>query len=245
MDRLQKILSAAGVCSRRKAEELIRSGRVTVNGKTASLGEQADPDRDDIRLDGRALTAPAARLCLMLNKPRGYVTTLSDERGRPTVAELVADCGARVYPVGRLDMDSQGLLLLTNDGALAQRLAHPSHGMEKEYRVTVSGRLEGCPERLSALRQLEDGTPIAPAQVAVLLREPGRWVLSVTIHQGLNRQVRRMCAVAGLQVHRLERVREGPLLLGELPPGRWRPLTAAEVSAVSAPALGVKRRGRD
>lgn len=234
MERLQKILSAAGVCSRRKAEELIQAGRITVNGKTASLGDRADWDRDDVRLDGRALAAPAERRCLMLNKPRGYVTTLADERGRPTVAELVADCGVRVYPVGRLDMDSQGLLLLTNDGALAHRLAHPSHGMEKEYRVTVSGRLEGCAERLSALRKLEDGSPVAPARVAVLLREPGRWVLSVTIRQGLNRQVRRMCAMAGLRVHRLERVREGPLTLGDLPPGCWRPLTAAEVSALSA-----------
>lgn len=234
MERLQKILSAAGVCSRRKAEELIQAGRITVNGKTASLGDRADWDRDDVRLDGRARAAPAERRCLMLNKPRGYVTTLADERGRPTVAELVADCGVRVYPVGRLDMDSQGLLLLTNDGALAHRLAHPSHGMEKEYRVTVSGRLEGCAERLSALRKLEDGSPIAPARAAVLLREPGRWVLSVTIRQGLNRQVRRMCAVAGLRVHRLERVREGPLTLGDLPPGCWRPLTAAEVNALSA-----------
>ena len=234
MERLQKILSAAGVCSRRKAEELIQAGRITVNGKTASLGDRADWDRDDVRLDGRALADPAERRCLMLNKPRGYVTTLSDERGRPTVAELVADCGVRVYPVGRLDMDSQGLLLLTNDGALAHRLAHPSHGMEKEYRVTVSGRLEGCAERLSALRKLEDGSPIAPARAAALLREPGRWVLSVTIRQGLNRQVRRMCAMAGLRVHRLERVREGPLTLGDLPPGCWRPLTAAEVSALSA-----------
>lgn len=234
MERLQKILSAAGVCSRRTAEELIQAGRITVNGKTASLGDRADWDRDDVRLDGRALAAPAERCCLMLNKPRGYVTTLSDERGRPTVAELVADCGVRVYPVGRLDMDSQGLLLLTNDGVLAHRLAHPSHGMEKEYRVTVSGRLEGCAERLSALRKLEDGSPIAPARAAVLLCEPGRWVLSVTIRQGLNRQVRRMCAVAGLRVHRLERVREGPLTLGDLPPGRWRPLTAAEVNALSA-----------
>ena len=234
MERLQKILSAAGVCSRRKAEELIQAGRITVNGKTASLGDRADWDRDDVRLDGRALAAPAERRCLMLNKPRGYVTTLADERGRPTVAELVADCGVRVYPVGRLDRDSQGLLLLTNDGALAHRLAHPSHGMEKEYRVTVSGRLEGCAERLSALRKLEDGSPIAPARAAALLREPGRWVLSVTIRQGLNRQVRRMCAMAGLRVHRLERVREGPLTLGDLPPGCWRPLTAAEVSALSA-----------
>ena len=137
-----------------------------------------------------------------------------------------------MYPVGRLDMDSEGLLLMTNDGDFAQRLAHPSHGLEKEYRVTVSGRLEGCRERLAALSALEDGTPIAPARVAVLARRGGRWVLSVVICQGLNRQVRRMCALAGLEVARLVRVREGPLELGSLPGGRWRRLTEEELTAV-------------
>ena len=206
-ERLQKILSAAGVCSRREAEDCLRAGRVTVNGAPAVLGQKADPARDRIALDGRPLSAPPERVCLMLNKPRGYVTTLSDERGRPTAAELVSGCGVRVYPVGRLDMDSEGLLLLTNDGALAQRLTHPSHG-------------------------LEDGSPIAPARVAVRERRGARWVLSVTIHQGLNRQVRRMCAMAGLHVERLERVREGPLTLGDLPRGTWRHLTAAEWEAL-------------
>ena len=225
MERLQKILSAAGVCSRRQAEEFLRAGRVTVNGVPASLGDSADPAGDVVCLDGRPLSAPVERLYLMLHKPRGYVTTLSDERGRRTAADLTADCGARVYPVGRLDMDSEGLLLMTNDGDFAQRLAHPSHGLEKEYRVTVSGRLEGCRERLAALSALEDGTPIAPARVAVLARRGGRWVLSVVICQGLNRQVRRMCALAGLEVARLVRVREGPLELGSLPGGRWRRLT--------------------
>ena len=232
MERLQKILSAAGVCSRRQAEEFLRAGRVTVNGVPASLGDSADPAGDVVCLDGRPLSAPAERLYLMLHKPRGDVTTLSDERGRRTAADLTADCGARVYPVGRLDMDSEGLLLMTNDGDFAQRLAHPSHGLEKEYRVTVSGRLEGCRERLAALSALEDGTPIAPARVAVLARRGGRWVLSVVICQGLNRQVRRMCALAGLEVARLVRVREGPLELGSLPGGRWRRLTEEELTAV-------------
>ena len=232
MERLQKILSAAELCSRRQAEEFLRAGRVTVNGVPASLGDSADPAGDVVCLDGRPLSAPVERLYLMLHKPRGYVTTLSDERGRRTAADLTADCGARVYPVGRLDMDSEGLLLMTNDGDFAQRLAHPSHGLEKEYRVTVSGRLEGCRERLAALSALEDGTPIAPARVAVLARRGGRWVLSVVICQGLNRQVRRMCALAGLEVARLVRVREGPLELGSLPGGRWRRLTEEELTAV-------------
>ena len=205
---------------------------MTVNGVPASLGDSADPAGDVVCLDGRPLSAPVERLYLMLHKPRGYVTTLSDERGRRTAADLTADCGARVYPVGRLDMDSEGLLLMTNDGDFAQRLAHPSHGLEKEYRVTVSGRLEGCRERLAALSALEDGTPIAPARVAVLARRGGRWVLSVVICQGLNRQVRRMCALAGLEVARLVRVREGPLELGSLPGGRWRRLTEEELTAV-------------
>ena len=230
--RLQKILSAAGVCSRREAEEYLLAGRVTVNGLPAVLGQRADQDRDRIAVDGRPLAPAAGRLYLMLNKPRGYVTTLSDERGRPTVAELTADCGARVYPVGRLDMDSQGLLLLTNDGDFAQRVSHPSHGLEKEYLVTVTGRLTGCRERLEALRRLEDGSLIAPARVAVRRRGPEGWILSVTITQGLNRQVRRMCVLAELQVRRLERIREGPLELGDLAEGRWRFLTDRERSDI-------------
>ena len=231
-ERLQKLLSAAGVCSRRAAEGYIQEGRVTVNGAAARLGDRADPERDDVRLDGRTVRPAKETVTLLLNKPRGYVATLSDEKGRRTVADLVRDCGVRVYPVGRLDMDSEGLLLLTNDGALAQRLTHPSHGLEKEYRVTVTGDLQGCAARLAALRRLEDGSPIAPARVAVRERRGARWVLSVTIHQGLKRQVRRMCAMAGLHVERLERVREGPLTLGDLPRGTWRHLTAAEWEAL-------------
>ena len=231
-ERLQKILSAAGLCSRRQAEAWLQAGRVTVNGVPAALGDRADRDRDLIAVDGKPLTAVPEKVYLLLHKPRGYVTTLSDERGRPTVAALTADCGARVYPVGRLDMDSEGLLLMTNDGDFAQRMAHPRHRREKEYHVTVSGSLPGCDRRLEALTALEDGTPIAPAQVRVLRRNGETWVLSVTICQGLNRQIRRMCAQAGLTVRRLRRVREGSLLLGNLPPGKWRSLTAAEVAAL-------------
>lgn len=230
MERLQKILSAAGLCSRRQAETYISEGRVRVNGMVASLGDQADPETDLIELDGVPVKSAPEKRYLMLNKPRGFVTTLSDEKGRRTVAELVGDCGVRVYPVGRLDMDSDGLLLLTNDGDFAQRMTHPSHEMEKEYYVTVGGELSGCEARLAALTTLEDGTPIVPAQVRVIKREAGRWQLSIVIHQGLNRQIRRMCAQVGLNVLRLQRVREGKLMLGELPQGKWRELVVQEVN---------------
>ena len=224
-ERLQKILSARGVASRRTAEGWLAAGRVTVNGVSAKVGDKADPERDEIRLDGRLLPGPPARRTyVMLNKPRGYVTTLSDERGRRTVAELVADCGARVWPVGRLDLDSEGLLLLTDDGALTQRLVHPSHEVEKEYRVWVDGDVRAALPVLRGPMSL-DGVPLRPARVAEL----GPGLLSVVIHEGRNRQVRRMCAAAGLTVRRLKRVREGPVRLGDLPPGRWRPLTEEEL----------------
>lgn len=229
MERIQKILSAAGLCSRRQAEKYILEGRVSVNGRVATLGDQADPASDQIMLDGKPVSSAVQKVYLMLNKPRGYVTTLSDEKGRHTVAELVRDCGERVYPVGRLDMDSDGLLLLTNDGEFAQHLTHPSHEMDKEYLVTVGGELSGCAGKLAALTALEDGTPIVPAQVRVVKREAGRWILSVVIHQGLNRQIRRMCAMVDLKVLRLQRICEGELHLGDLPQGKWRYLTAQEV----------------
>ena len=232
-ERLQKLLSAAGVCSRRAAEGYIEAGRVTVNGETARLGAKADPDRDEIRLDGKPLPARAEPVYLLLNKPRGYVTTLSDEKGRKTVAELVADCGVRVYPVGRLDLDSEGLLLLTNDGELARRLTHPSGEVEKTYHVWVRGPVTGAAERLAKVRDLE-GESIRPAQVETLRQGEGRAALAVVIHQGKNRQVRRMCAVCGLEVERLRRVREHTLELGNLPPGKWRYLTAAEVKALQS-----------
>ena len=163
-ERLQKWIARCGVCSRRAAEQLLRQGRVTLNGRVAGLGESGDPERDTLLVDGRPVAAAPEPVYLMLNKPRGYVTTLSDERGRKTAAELVADCGRRVFPVGRLDKDSEGLLLFTNDGTLAQQLLHPRHQVDKVYQVTVSGALEGAEERLSRMRMLE-GEPIQPAQV--------------------------------------------------------------------------------
>lgn len=223
-ERLQKLLSASGVCSRRQGEEYILSGRVTVNGQVAQLGDKADPEKDTVALDGVPLRPVERHTYLMLHKPTGYVTSLSDDRGRKTVADLVADCGARVWPVGRLDYDSEGLLLLTDDGGLTHRLTHPSHEIEKEYHVTVSGDVASALPILRGRLEL-DGHILAPAKVEVLA--PQR--LQITIHQGLNRQVRRMCTLAVLEVTRLVRVREGSLLLGNLPRGTWRRLTVAEV----------------
>ena len=230
-ERVQKLIAAGGACSRRTAEEWIRAGRVTVNGRRVSLGDRADPDTDVIAVDGRAVGAHARRVYLMLHKPRGFVTTLSDERGRRTAAELVAGCGARVYPVGRLDRDSEGLLLFTNDGDLAQRLLHPRHEVDKVYLVTVRGDIRGAAERLMAITEL-DGEPIAPAQAEEVSRHEGQALLRVTIHQGKNRQVRRMCARIGLHVARLQRIQEDTLLLGDLPPGKWRYLTDRELQEI-------------
>ena len=229
-DRLQKLLSAAGVCSRRRAEEYITAGRVTVNGRPASLGDRADPDRDETALDGQPVVRSQTRTVLMLYKPRGVVTTLSDEKGRRTVADLVKGCPARVWPVGRLDLDSEGLLLLTDDGDLTNALIHPRHEVEKEYLVWVTGCTEPGLGALARPMKL-DGQALRPAQVAVLRREGERTVLSVVIHEGKNRQIRRMCAACGMTVRRLKRVREGSLTLDRtLAPGQWRPLTPAETA---------------
>ncbi len=230
-ERLQKLLSAAGVCSRRAAEEYIIAGRVTVNGKPAELGCRADPDRDEICVDGSPLASKVEAVYLLLNKPRGYVTTLSDEKGRKTAADLVKDCGVRVYPVGRLDLDSEGLLLMTNDGALMQRLLHPSHEVSKTYHVSVYGPVKDVVDRLSAVTDL-GGEKICPAQVVLLRQTSQTAELAVTIHEGKNRQIRRMCAACGLTVKRLRRVREHTLELGDLPAGKWRYLTAEEVAAL-------------
>lgn len=226
-ERLQKILSGRGVCSRRAAEAMIESGRVTCNGKTAALGDAADPELDEILLDGRPLPTAGGFVYIMLHKPRGYVTTLSDERGRKDVSQLVRDCGVRVYPVGRLDMDSEGLLLLTNDGKFANRLMHPKHEVDKTYHVWVRGFREGAEELLSRPVML-DGYTIRAPQVRLLESRGEEATLAVTIHEGRNRQVRRMCAMAGLTVARLKRVSEGKLSLGSLKAGAWRYLTEEE-----------------
>ena len=226
--RLQKLIAAAGLCSRRTAETWIEAGRVSVNGKPAALGNSADPARDEILVDGKPLVLPEQKRYLMLNKPRGYVCTMSDEQGRRTVTELVADCGARVVPVGRLDLDSEGLLLLTNDGEWMQRILHPRYGIDKTYHVTVAGEVRGAAEKLAAILSL-DGEAIRPAQVELLRLGRETAELSITIREGKNRQIRRMCASVGLHVKRLRRVREHHLALGSLPVGKWRDLTAEEL----------------
>ena len=228
-ERLQKLIAAAGLCSRRSAEEWIAQGRVSVNGRQAHLGDCADLSLDSVLVDGVPLGRNDRKRYLMLNKPRGDVCTLSDEKGRPTVAELVKDCGVRVFPVGRLDLDSEGLLLLTNDGEWMQRILHPKYEVNKTYHVTVAGEVGDAAKKLSRLTQI-DGEAIRPAQVEILYRGRETAELAFTIHEGKNRQIRRMCAAVGLSVKRLRRVAEHDLLLGDLPIGAWRDLTERELS---------------
>ena len=227
-ERLQKILSARGVASRRKAEEMIQQGLVTVNGTVAALGETADPEVDEIMISGKPLPKQEQYIYILLNKPRGYVTTLSDEKGRKNAAQLVEDCGVRVYPVGRLDMDSEGLLLFTNDGAFANALMHPKQEVKKTYNVWVTGYHPGSEIQLSKPITL-DGYTIRPPQVKLQWAEGQKAKFQVTIHEGRNRQVRRMCEAAGMHCTRLRRIREGNLSLGDLPLGKWRYLTEEEV----------------
>ena len=203
-ERLQKLIAAAGLCSRRTAEEWIAAGRVRVNGETATVGQSADPETDTICVDGVPVTPPERRVYLMLNKPRGYVTTLSDERGRPTAAELVADCGTRVYPVGRLDLDSEGLLLFTNDGAWMQRILHRNHRSKKTY-VTVAGAVGNAAAELARGALVDDDRSRARAGASAARKETAGCPSPST---GKNRQIRRMCATVGLHVKRLRRVRE-------------------------------------
>lgn len=210
---------------------MISEGRVTVNGKIAALGDKADDTKDKITVDGRPLPKKDKAVCLMLYKPRGYVTTMSDEFGRKTAASLI-DCGCRVYPVGRLDYASEGLLLFTNDGELANRLMHPRNAVEKTYEVTVRGALETAQELLSRPIEL-DGRKIAPPEVSLLRQGKEKATFSITIHEGRNRQIRRMCENAGLEVLRLCRVSEGSLKLGSLGVGKWRCLTDEEIAMLN------------
>ena len=227
-ERLQKILSARGIASRRKAEEMITQGLVTVNGQTAALGDTADPDTDEILISGKPLPQQEGYIYILLNKPRGYVTTLSDEKGRPNAAQLVADCGTRVYPVGRLDMDSEGLLLFTNDGAFANSLMHPKQEVKKTYETWVTGYHPGAEIQLQRPITL-DGYTIRPPKVKLLRADGQKAKFLITIHEGRNRQVRRMCEAAGMHCTRLRRIQEGTLKLGDLPTGKWRCLTDEEV----------------
>lgn len=230
-ERISKIIASHGICSRRAAEDLIRGGKVTVNGASAELGQKADAARDAICVNGRPLKAADEYIYVMLHKPRGYVTTVSDERGRKTVMDLLRDIPQRVWPVGRLDMDSEGLLLLTNDGALTNRLLHPSHEIDKVYHVWVEG---DAVQNISWLRRMNnlDGETIRCPEVRVLRRTERGAILRIVIHEGKNRQIRRMCAAVSLRVTRLKRVQEGGVALGDLPRGAWRFLTQQEVVAL-------------
>ena len=230
-DRLQKILSARGIASRRKAEEMIQNGLVSVNGTVARLGDSADPDVDEILVEGKLLPSQSDYVYILLHKPRGYVTTLSDEKGRPNAAQLI-DCGTRVYPVGRLDMDSEGLLLFTNDGEFANKLMHPKHEVDKTYRVLVQGYSDENLERLKQPIELDGYTIRTPGVKLLRTRDKGQAQLLVTIHEGRNRQVRRMCDAAGMKVLRLQRISEGKLKLGNLESGKWRYLTPEEIASL-------------
>lgn len=232
-ERIQKLIAAAGLMSRRAAEECISAGRVTVNGLKAELGDKADAERDIIMVDGRKLPSAGKKTYIMLNKPKGYVTTMSDEKGRKNVSELVRDVPERVYPVGRLDMYSEGLLLMTNDGDFANCMMHPSHEVNKTYMTWVQGADIG--EAVEALREPMDieGYITAPAEVDIADVFPGGAVLAITIHEGRNRQVRKMCEAVGLKVTKLRRVSEGALCLGELKSGQWRYLTDDEIRALT------------
>ena len=229
MVRLQKYLSDCGVASRRKSEELIEQGKVRVNGKVASIGEKIDPKHDTITVSGKKIVRQKTHTYIMLHKPRGFITTMSDEMDRKCVAQLIQDVPARVYPVGRLDRDSEGLLLFTNDGAFANAMTHPSKHVPKTYRVTVRPSI--TQEQLTALTQgviIDDGVT-APAEVRVITKEENRVVLEIILYEGRNRQIRKMCEALGLEVARLRRTAIGSVKLGMLKQGDWRELTEEEV----------------
>lgn len=227
--RLQKFMADCGIASRRKSEEIIEMGKVKVNGHVAHIGDKINPKKDLVTVYGKKINKVNEMHYIMLHKPRGYVTTVSDELGRKTVMDLVKDVNARIYPVGRLDKDSEGLLLLTNDGAFANAMTHPSKYFAKVYRVTVRPGVTDT--ILNTLREgVEiDGRMTAPCEVYVVTEEQGRAVLEFTLREGRNRQIRKMCEAVGIEVARLKRISEGSLKLGMLPQGKWRELTDNEV----------------
>lgn len=227
--RLQKYLSMCAVASRRKAEELIAQGKVKVNGKVAQIGDKISPKHDTVTVSGRKIVESRKHYYIMLHKPRGYITTMDDEMGRKCVAELVRDVGARVYPVGRLDKDSEGLLLMTNDGEFANHMTHPSKHIPKTYRVTV--RPDVTEDMLTAFATgMEiDGRITAPADAHIIEKQDNRVVMEIVLYEGRNRQIRKMCESLGLEVARLKRTSMGSLKLGMLPSGKWRELKEDEV----------------
>lgn len=230
-DRLQKIISAHGAASRRAAEKMIAEGRVAVNGITASLGDSADPETDAITIDGAPLKKQDEAIYIALNKPKGYITTVKDDRGRPTVMELVSDCGCRVYPIGRLDADSQGLILLTNDGELANKLCHPSGEKEKRYIVTVRGDGERALETLNGPMEI-DGYTIRPAKVRITGKSRKYYTMEFILKEGRNRQIRKMCSKCRLHVVSLVRTEYAGISLGDLPEGKWRKLNPEEIAGL-------------
>lgn len=231
--RLQKHLSACGVASRRKAEELIEQGKVKVNGRVATIGDKVDPKRDKVTVKGKNVIAVTQKVYIMVNKPRGYVTTMSDEFDRKTVSDLVKDVGVKVFPVGRLDRDSEGLLIMTNDGELANMITHPSSHVNKTYRVTVGGSVDD--EQIKKLCEgvVIDGKKTLPCDVFVLERREDRTVLNFIIHEGRNRQIRKMCDTVGLEVLRLKRTEIAGVKLGGLKTGSWRDLNERELTRLS------------
>lgn len=234
--RLQKMLADCGVASRRKSEELITAGSVKVNGKIAQIGDKVDPYKDKVFVNGKRVTAAAKpkHRYIMLHKPRGFITTMSDERGRRCVAELIKDIPERVYPVGRLDKDSEGMLLFTNDGEFANLITHPKKDIYKVYRVTIRPSITEEQIVTFETGMMLDGRKTAPAEVRVVKKEEGRTVLEIVLREGRNRQIRRMCEMLGLEVARLKRVAIGQVKLGMLKQGDWRDLTADEVKKLTA-----------
>src|SRR5210317_2249201 len=232
--RLQKIIAAAGYCSRRRAEELIAAGRVRVDGHVAVIGEKADDQVAVILIDDKPLQSAEKLVYVLINKPLGTVTTLSDPEGRPVVTDLVHDLSVRLFPVGRLDINTSGLLLMTNDGALANRLAHPSHQVDKRYLVKVRGRLTDSSKQSLEQGVLLDDGPTAPAKVDNVRVRGGHTWFEITIHEGRNRQVRRMCEVLGHQVSRLVRIGYAFLTLGDLGAGQKRLLSSQEVKRLKS-----------
>ncbi len=240
--RLQKFLSEAGVASRRKAEDLIRAGKVKVNGTVAQIGDSVDPKKDTVLVSGKKVRKEGSLRYILLNKPRGYVTTTDDELGRKCVLELVSDVKERIYPVGRLDRVSEGALILTNDGAFANAMMHPSRHVPKTYRVTVRPEITGEQVDILSTGVEIDGRMTAPADVRVLQKEEGRSVVEIVLYEGRNRQIRHMCEALNLEVARLRRIAVGSVKLGMLQTGEWRDLTPDEIEKLLFQA-GVKKKG--
>ena len=239
--RLQKFLAESGVASRRKSEELIEQGKVKVNGRLAMIGDKVDPKKDTITVSGKKIVKTKTFTYVVLHKPRGFITTMSDEKDRKCVAELIKDVEGRVYPVGRLDKDSEGMLLFTNDGAFANAMTHPTKHVPKTYRVTVRPSISE--EQITALTQgviIED-RKTAPAEVRVITKEEGRVVLEIILYEGRNRQIRKMCEEVGLEVARLKRTAIGSIKLGMLKQGSWRHLTEDELRKLMI-AAGLERK---